>query len=532
MNKGKICISVCAATADELIGQIKRAENLADVVEIRFDCLEENQFDSALEKISNFKFEKPFLATFRPKDKLSKFVYGKFINKEAGQKQQTAFKDRINLWKKILSVGKAESLDFEDDLFFAFMMSDPFEKEIIQKYQIIFSYHDFSNEQKELNLEYELLSASDEFDVKCDIIKIAAQADDITDSIPIWQLLKIAKSENKQVIPIAMGESGKWTRILGLANGAPMTYAALDSGKETAPGQISARDLIEIYRAKELDEKTEIYGIIGGNTTYTMSPYMHNAVFKSHNLNSVFVPLQMRNVAEFIRRMVKKETREIELDFKGFSVTNPHKQEIIKHLDEVEESAAKIGAVNTVKITDGKLYGYNTDAQGFLAPLKNIYGDLQNARIALCGAGGAARACAYALKQSGANVTVFARDLKKAENLAEEFDTKFAAFKTAGENYDEFDILVNATPLGTKGEPENETVAVARQISKLKLVYDLIYNPLETRLLREADKAEVPKIGGLAMLVAQAAEQQKIWTGKDVPVDVMSRAALERLAQT
>ncbi len=226
-----------------------------------------------------------------------------------------------------------------------------------------------------------------------------------------------------------MGEAGKWTRILGLAHGAFMTYASLDAGSETAPGQVSAEDLIEVYRAKELNEQTEIYGIIGGNTSYSMSPYMHNAAFKSAKLNSVFVPLQVGNLDEFIARMVKPETREIELNFKGFSVTIPHKQNIIKHLDFVDETAKKIGAVNTVKIENGKLYGYNTDAEGFIEPLKNFYGDLKDAKVAIFGAGGAARACVFALTQENADVTIFARNAEKAESLAEEFKVQSSKFK-------------------------------------------------------------------------------------------------------
>ena len=221
----------------------------------------------------------------------------------------------------------------------------------------------------------------------------------------------------QQIIPIAMGESGKWTRILGLAHGAFMTYAALDTGKETAPGQVSAKDLIEVYRAKELDENTEVYGIIGGNTSYSMSPYIHNAAFKFHKLNAVFVPLQMQNLDEFIKRMVRAETREIDLNFKGFAVTIPHKQNIIKHLDYLDDSAKKIGAVNTVKIENGKLYGYNTDAHGFIEPLKNAYGNLKNTKVAILGAGGAARACIYALKKEGAEVTLLRQRFIKSKQI-------------------------------------------------------------------------------------------------------------------
>ncbi|MET0753834.1 MAG: shikimate dehydrogenase, partial [Pyrinomonadaceae bacterium] len=391
---------------------------------------------------------------------------------------------------------------------------------------IICSHHDFNSSPENLSEIYESLKAAN-----ADVIKIAVQADDITDTIDVWKLLEKAKAENKEIIPIAMGEAGKWTRILGLANGAFMTYASLDAGSETAPGQISAKDLIEIYRVKELDEKTEIYGIVGGNTSYSMSPFMHNAAFRSDKRNAVFVPFQVKNLDEFIRRMVKPETREVELNFKGFSVTIPHKQAIIEHLDFIDETAHTIGAVNTVKIENGKLYGYNTDAPGFIEPLKNVFGDLQNAKVAVLGAGGAARACVYALKKENSEVTIFARDLEKAKSLADEFEVELVKFPIANQTSQiaNADVVINTTPLGTKSELENETALLAGQLGDVKLVYDLVYNPFQTRLMSEADKANVPKIGGMAMLVAQGAKQFEIWTGKSAPVKEMSAEVLKRL---
>lgn len=533
MNNGKICISVCAETADELIEQIKRAETLADVIEIRFDCLHVKEFDTGLEKISDLKFKKPFLATLRPKNHWEEFFYGKITDEKVLEKKVKSSRERIDKWNKIFSISNLKFIDLEEDLFIGLIMSEFFEKEILSNHEVIFSHHNFSSVPDDLEeTHYDLFSA-EEFDVKCDIIKIAAQTHNITDTIPIWQLLEKAKSDNKQIIPIAMGESGKWTRILGLAHGAFMTYAALDSGKETAPGQISAEDLTKVYRVKELDENTEIYGILGSNTSVSMSPYIHNAAFKFHNLNAVFVPLQTHNLDEFIKRMVKPETRDIELNFKGFSVTLPHKQAIIKHLDFMDDAAKEIGAVNTVKIIDGKLCGYNTDADGFIEPLKNAYGDLKNVKVAILGAGGAARACIYALKHEGANVTIFARDLKKAESLIKDFGVDLRKLSTqhlALGTYKDFEILINTTPLGMKGKADNETPALAKQLEGLNLVYDLIYIPFQTPLMTEADKANVPKIGGLAMLIAQAMRQQKIWTGLDAPMKEMSRAALEKLS--
>ncbi len=501
MNKGKICISVCAATAAELVRQIKLAGELADVVEIRFDCLTEAELRKTKFKLPAFK--RDFLVTFRPRE-------------QGGRRDLSAY-ERLKFWEAIFWNNRRTKflIDTEFDI-----------KETVNAGvdRTIVSYHDFVGEVEKLPLTYEILTSAEQ-----SIIKLAINTDDITDTIAVWKLLERAVKDNRKIILIAMGEAGKWTRILGLAHGAFMTYAALDFGRETAPGQISARNLTEVYRVKQLNEQTDIYGIVGGNTSYSMSPYIHNAAFKFHNLNAVFVPLKVQNLDEFISRMVKPETREIELNFKGFAVTNPHKQAIVKHLDFLDESAEKIGAVNTIKIVDGKLYGYNTDAHGFIEPLKTAYGELKNAKVAIFGAGGAARACVYALKKEDAEVTVFARNIEKAKDLTHEFKIQSFEFKGSNENYDGFDVLVNSTPLGTKGELETETPATAEQMKNANLVYDLVYNPFETRFLREAKSADIPTIGGLAMLIAQAMRQQKIWTDLDAPMKEMSRAALQKL---
>ncbi len=494
MNKGKICVSVCAETAVELIEQIKRAEELADLIEIRFDCLRKEEIEK-----SNFPYNENYIFTFRPKSQ--------------GGKREISLQERESFWN---SGDDFCGADFEEDVI---------ENHLGWLYKpVICSYHDFSKVPDNLDEIYERIKTAE-----VDIIKIAVQTDKIPDTIKVWKLLERAKSENKEIIPIAMGETGKWTRILGLAHGAFLTYAALDSGKETAPGQVSAEDLIEVYRAKELDEKTEVYGIIGNPVSPSVSPYMQNAAFQFHGLNAVYIPFEVANLDEFIEKFVREETREVELNLKGFSVTIPHKQAILKHLDFIDEDAEKIGAVNTLKIIDGKIYGYNTDTHGFIKPLKNAYGDLSKANVAVVGNGGAARACVYALKKENAEVTIIVRNIEKAEDLAKEFNVNLQKLSTQHSALSTFDILVNATPLGMKGKFENETPLTAKQLEGLNLVYDLVYNPFETELLKQADKANVPKISGLAMLVAQGMRQFEIWTGKNAPLKKMSAAALNKL---
>lgn len=503
MNKGKICISICAKTSKELLEKFELAVPLADVIEVRFDCFDKDEIDIVLDNLP--EITKSYLFVYRPK--------------EQGGNQNIDKDEQIRFWSRVQTKMLRHNylVDYEFDMDF------PLE---LDAGTTIVSMHDFKGVSKDLSFQHEMLS-----EMSGKTLKIAVQADSITDTIPVWNLLDKAKQDGKSIIPIAMGEAGKWTRILGLAHGAFMTYASLGAGDETAPGQISASDMIDVFRVRELDEKTEVYGIVAGDTSYSASPWMLNAAFKSSGLNKVFIPLQVTDLDEFLRRMVKPDTREIELNFQGFSVTNPHKQAIMRHLDVIDETAAKIGAVNTVKIEDDKLYGCNTDAQGFMAPLKSAFSDIKNANVAVIGAGGAARACVYALQQEGAKATLLVRNPKKTCGLEKDFGIHIEQFEISNfkSRISDFDILVNATPLGTKGRNEDKSVAAAEQLKGLKLVYDLVYNPLETRLIREAKSAGVPYIGGLEMLVAQGVKQFEIWTGKEPSVEKMRLAVKQKL---
>jgi shikimate dehydrogenase len=286
--------------------------------------------------------------------------------------------------------------------------------------------------------------------------------------------------------------------------------------------------MIETFRVRDLSSETRVYGILAGDTSYSMSPYIHNSAFREAGVDSVFVPFQTKDLAAFMRRMVRSETREAELTFHGFSVTNPHKQAVLEFLDETDDAARAIGAVNTIKIEDGRLFGFNTDCEGFIRPLRERSGDLNGARAAVIGGGGAARACIYALNREGAAVSAFTRNPEQSAKLAADFGIKNLTFDGL-KGMSGFDILVNATPLGTRGENENSSVSDSFPLDGVKLVYDLIYNPAETKLLKAAQAAGVDTLGGLEMLLGQAVEQFKIWTGREAPAEAMRRAVLDRL---
>lgn len=498
-NLGKVCISICAKTFDELAEQIRQVESVADVIEVRFDHLAPPEVWLALERLHSTK---PILITYR--------------SRSQGGSVPDESTSRFEFWKRAAAKirGKTERflVDNEQDLH-PTLKWEP-------DRTVINSFHDLDGVPDDLAVIHASLSDGG-------IAKIAVSPATITKSIPVWKLLE--DPLRRPFVPVAMGEVGKWTRILGLAHGAFMTYGSPAAGFEAAPGQIAAADLVNVFRVKELDRRTEVFGVIAGDSSYSVSPWMHNAGFKALGMNRVFVPLQVDDLDEFIRRMVREGTREIELNFKGFSVTNPHKQSIMRYMDRIDDSARKIGAVNTVHVEGGEFIGSNTDAMGFITPLKAVIGDLKGSRVSLVGAGGAARACIYALRNEGASVLLHARSVHTASTLAEEFDIAVKGIPAPGSKY-EADIVVNATPLGTKGSNEGRTIATADQLTGVRLVYDLVYNPIETRLGREAKEAGAAFLGGLEMVLAQGKGQFEIWTGHIAPITQMTEAVKLKLA--
>jgi shikimate dehydrogenase len=192
-------------------------------------------------------------------------------------------------------------------------------------------------------------------------------------------------------------------------------------------------------------------------------------------------------------------------------------------LDWIEPSAKEIGAVNTIVVADQTLRGYNTDALAVLQPVIDKRGSIRDARCAVIGAGGVASAALWSLRNMSAHTTLFARDESKGQALADKFGARFERLER--NRWAGFDVLINATPLGTLGDLKDSTVATADQLQDAGLVYDLVYNPLETRLMREARRAGCEAIGGLSMLVLQAAEQFRLWTNEAPPLEVMQLAA-------
>ncbi|HSK62432.1 MAG TPA: type I 3-dehydroquinate dehydratase, partial [Pyrinomonadaceae bacterium] len=313
----------------------------------------------------------------------------------------------------------------------------------------------------------------------------------------------------RELIAIAMGNAGIATRILGPSRGAYLTYGSLEAESATAPGQVNAHQLRSVYHVDDIDDHTMICGLVGLPVMHSVSPHMHNAAFAAAGVNGVYLPLEVRDIDAFVKRMVHPKTREIEWNLRGLSVTAPHKSSVIELLDWVDAEAREIGAVNTVVVKDHGLYGYNTDVYGFIEPLRERVGPLADARVAVIGAGGASRAAVWALRRDGASVTVFARDPRKGEPLA-------------GASFAGYDVVINATP---------QSPATTDQLVGAGLVYDLIYNPMETEFLLQGRAAGCDTLGGLPMLAAQARRQFELWTGTTPCAKLMYDSAAAALRQ-
>ncbi|HEY0321958.1 MAG TPA: shikimate dehydrogenase [Pyrinomonadaceae bacterium] len=507
--KLRVCVSVCEERAHDLQQAVERAAQLADIIELRLDCLAGAELQDALGNLNSLtaSVSRPFIITLRPA--------------EQGGRREIDSLNRIAFWLDKLCTEQAAQgfADIEFDVARVLM-----EKEGLDWTRIICSHHDFTGNEANLEHLYQEMTKT-----PARIIKIAVRVVDATDCLHVFKLLERARSEGRELIALAMGEAGIMTRILGTSRGSFLTYAALDEAHATAPGQPTAEELHRVYRVHKITEETAVVGLIGARVEHSISPQMHNAAFEETGTDAVYIPFEVHDAGNFMRRMAHPRTREIHWKLRGLSVTAPHKRAVMEHLDWIEPAAREIGAVNTITVEGEKLHGYNTDAVGFLSPLEKRFGELSGKEVAVIGAGGAARSCLWSLARAGAKATVFARDVEKAARLGEEFDARHG--KLEGALFHDFEIVVNATPLGTRGLSERETPATASQLRGARLVYDLVYNPQETRFLHEAVEAGCGTLAGTEMLIAQAVEQFRLWTGNVAPVEVMTDAARKALGK-
>ncbi len=352
------------------------------------------------------------------------------------------------------------------------------------------------------------------------VVKVAAYARSLCDNLRVLRLLKSRRKRGQKLVAMALGPSGLPSRILGLRSGSLFTYASPGDHFAVAPGQLPVEVIAQVYRADRLNYRTELYGVVGSHASYSLSPAMQNAAFQAKRLNAAYLPCETNRLSDFLgfaRQM----------GFVGFSVTMPFKRAIIRDLDWLDPLAAEIGACNTVTVERGKWLGWNTDAAAVVEVLTKRL-RLAGSRLLILGAGGAARAAAYALRAEGAQVILAARREASARRLARTLSAEVVPWGSA-DGLD-VDAVINATPVGSPPQVGAVPIDLARL--RVRVVFDMVYYPLQTRLLAEARRRGLIAISGLEMLVAQGARQFEIWTAQAAPRALMEQAVRAALSHS
>jgi len=479
--KPLLCVTVTALTTREL--RIRRDEIAdADLIELRLDSVADPDVAGALAGR-----RRPVVVTCRPR-----WEGGAFDGSE---------EERRRLLTEALALG-AECVDVEWRARSDELMS------LTRGQRIVLSMHDYDGVPRDLADQVRAMGATG-----ADVVKVAVRPRCLRDCLSLLEIGR-ARSQHADLVLIGMSEYGLVTRVLPARFGSVWTYAGLQSDV----GQLTPSSLIEEFRFRDVSDATKVYGLVGQPVAHSVSPAMHNAAFRDARLDAVYLPLPAVDPDDFI-------TFARALGIDGVSVTTPFKVPLFKRIGDASAAARRIGAVNTIRMTNGHWTTDNTDASGFLQSLNDRF-PLAGTRASVLGAGGAARAIAIALAAGGAVVSIHARNPNGAEEVAGFVSGRALPWPPAPGTWD---LLVNCTPIGMHPHVEETPIGAERLTGRA--VYDLVYNPPTTRLLREATAAGLETFGGLEMLIEQARQQFHLWTGVWPSAAVMREAALKRLSQ-
>jgi 3-dehydroquinate dehydratase/shikimate dehydrogenase len=493
----KICVAIIGSTPAEMIEKASAVVKETPFLEFRLDYLEKPL--AALPKFKQFFLDNTVataIATCRRSANGGKFAGNVAAELEILSKAAAAGFHLVDLeLESAESIKKAGLLHLRES-----------------GIGLIISHHDFAA-TKDLDAIFNRIER-----FAPDFVKIVPTAKSLYDNVTLIRFLE-RMNDHTNIIGICMGDAGIISRVLGVRAGSAFTFAAATPGEETGPGQIAARTLLENYRIDHVDAATKVYGVAGNPIRSSLSPIMMNTAFRRETVNAVYLALQTARLADLLKLVH-------EIPIQGLSITMPLKEEILPHLEQTDPLSAKIGAVNTIRLLDGKLYGFNTDVAGILGPLEKRIA-LRGAKVLVLGAGGAARAAVFGLRDRGAEVFILNRTAETAQKLARQSGSKTikkdAIAKTT------FDIVVNATPVGMAGN--KATPILEAKDLNTRLVFDLVYNPLETPLIHLARQKGIPFITGIEMFVQQGARQFEIFTGKPAPEEEMFRVVLHALRQ-
>ncbi len=377
---------------------------------------------------------------------------------------------------------------------------------------VILSWHDFSGTPDLEAVRGRMEAFAPDF------VKIVPTARSLRDALRVIDLLERHGGDGR-LISMSMGQKGVLTRVLGPRFGSAFTFAAPDGGEGTAPGQIALSALRDLYRIDSITAKTAVYAVAGAPIEASLSPLMHNTAFAAADMDPVYLPLETADADE-LREVIER------LAIRGLSITMPLKEAVLPLLSERDGTVERMGACNTLlRRSDGSLAGFNTDMAGIIGPLERRM-PLQAKRVLVLGAGGAARAAVFGLRDAGAEVFLLNRTAERAQALAREAGAHVQPRETLRDIH--FDIIINSTPYGMRGKDAEPPIS--KEEMNCDLFFDLVYNPVETPLMRMAMSRGIATIPGVEMFVAQGVRQFDLWAGRLAPHDAMLRAVTDALA--
>lgn len=492
-----ICVSIGRSRHKHMLAEHKHlAEEGAKLVELRLDYINARV---NLQRLLNDR-PTPVIITYRREQDGGKF---------SGSTEQ-----RMTLLREAIALG-ADYVDIEEDI------ADKIPR--YGKTKRIISYHNFRHTPDDLEALHERMTKLD-----ADVVKLATMAHQPHDNV---RMLDLVKNSSIPTAGMCMGDIGTPSRILGAKFGAPFTYATFHHERSLAPGQLSFQQMTEIYDYESIGPDTDVYGVIADPVAHSLSPHIHNAALRAAGIDAVYVPFRVPSdtLGEFMENAPR-------LGLKGLSVTIPHKEAIAAHLTKVDAAAKGIAAVNTVALRDGQVHGYNTDCKGAMDALeqglrgpdqKPTPGEasiLAGKRVLVLGAGGVSRAILYGLQKRGAQAIVASRTKKRADTLAKEFGAR--AVEWGARHNVEAHVLVNGTPIGMHPNVD-ETPFGKTYLKPSMVVFDTVYNPESTLLVKEARNQGCRVVTGVEMFVGQAELQFMVFTGAEPPAGVM-RETLKR----
>lgn len=418
--------------------------------------------------------------------------------------------DRQVLLRTAIAEG-VEYVDLEDDI-----------ADLIPRFgktKRIVSHHDFSGTPADLEKLQQRLVSLDP-----DIIKLATMANSPLDTL---RMMKLAKESAIPMIGLCMGEMGTPTRILTGRMGAPFTYATFHQERSMAPGQLSYKQMEETYQYDQIDKDYEVFGVIADPVGHSLSPIIHNAAFQHLGMKRVYVPFRIPE-ADLGKWLQHCRT----LGVRGLSVTIPHKESVISKCNKVASVVRDIGAVNTIVFDDdGTVRGYNTDYRAAMDSLQTVLEadmdaekPLDGIKALILGAGGVAKAVAFGLAKQGATIVISSRTKKRAVELAKAVNGK--AIEWDMRHHFAPDVLLNGTPVGMHPKMDNSPWD-QKYLKAGMVVFDTVYNPEQTLLIKQAREANCRVITGVDMFIRQAALQFQLFTGSEAPIDLM-RDVLKR----